>query len=265
MHLWGFWVVLPGPLRTQRRRYVETCGGLTLGVSLSSAKLDTPLTCIRVVELAVGVMCSSLPAFAGFFRYHLPLLRSIRSRLSSTFRSFHFPKLLNRSSDRGSTEKLASGNIKITLGSRVDGRGHFLNMTSIFGKGTQRSAVPQTATDTLESLDHSQATRRYFYEEMKSPQQAFVQYPAPTHSQPSEADIITSVRYSAEPGSAVWDNTFSSTSSPSHDDTIQRSWWRLPWRSPPRTGYWDLMSVFRSRGPNDGDEGKDLQPTLVSS
>ena len=267
MHLGSLWSILSCSHGTQRRRHLEARYGLALGVRIGPARAQwISLTCHRVVELSVGVMCSSLPAFAGFIRYHLPLFRSMRSRLSSTFRSIHFSKVLNRSSDQGSTEKLASGNAKVTLGSRVDGRGHFMTMTGIFGKeGTEQSTVSQLEDDPLPSCDRTDnATRRHFHEEMVSPQQSLIQYPAPPDSRPSETEMTTALPRKLEQHGQDRDHTIPSASGTYDDDPTQRTWRRLRWRSSARTGYWDLISGFRSRGADSRDETKELQVEHVS-
>lgn len=217
-----------------------------------------------VVELSVGVMCSSLPAFAGFLRYHLPLLKSIRSRLSSTFRSLRLSNLFNRSSDRASTEKLSSGNVKITFGSRIDGKGRFMNMKSMFGRGTERSMDSQIEAHTLQSDDSNNKTLRYFYE-VESCQQPSAHGPKSSQSQSSVTDMISTPPHHSTPHEHTWDQGTISNSAEPNDKSTQRSWRRLPWRLRDPTGYWDLMSVFRSKGSRDGDEEKVLQSGHVSS
>lgn len=209
-----------------------------------------------VVELTVGVMCSSLPAFAGFLRYHLPLLRSIRTRLSSPFRSFRFSKLLDRRSDRGSSEKNTSRIMKVTLGSRVNGKGHFMTLPTHLEKGVERSAVTQTRFNTPQSFNPSHATRRHYYEEVGSRHQSPVIYPAPVHSSPSGTDTITAMGTENEicgQAPAIY-----------HNNTRRTSWWRLPWRSSITKGYWDVISLFQSRAPDDADENRKLQLTSAS-
>ena len=81
-----------------------------------------------IVELTVGVMCGCMPAFAAFLRYHQIPLNSLLRVLLSSFRK----SSLKSMSGRGSSRKLATRDLRMTLGSRVDGRGHFLNPTSVF-------------------------------------------------------------------------------------------------------------------------------------
>ncbi|KAL8676658.1 MAG: hypothetical protein Q9186_006842 [Xanthomendoza sp. 1 TL-2023] len=84
-----------------------------------------------VVELHVGVMCGCMPAFAGFFNYYLPLLRSFGSFFSSRVKGFSLLKLSSRpSSSESSSKRLTTKDIKVTLGSRIDGHGHFINPTT---------------------------------------------------------------------------------------------------------------------------------------
>ncbi|KAL8836410.1 MAG: hypothetical protein Q9176_006349 [Flavoplaca citrina] len=88
-----------------------------------------------VVELHVGVMCGCMPALAGFFNYYLPMLRSVGSFFSSRVKGFSLLKLSSRpSSSDSSSKKLATKDIHMTLGSKVDGQGRFLNPTSVFAR-----------------------------------------------------------------------------------------------------------------------------------
>ena len=203
-------------------------------------------------------MCSSLPAFAGFFRYHLPFLRSIRSRLGSPFRSFRFSKFLKKSIYRGSTEKISSSNVNVTLGSRVHGRGHFLNLTSIFGFGTDRSTASQLEVDTHRGHDNIHATRRNYYEEVESRQQPLNQYPLSSQSRSNHSDTISALLHSVTPQGQHEDQALFTSTENYADEPSQRSWWWLPRRSRARTGYWEVISVFRSKGPDDQDQDKEL-------
>ncbi len=90
-----------------------------------------------IVELNVGVICSCLPSFLGFFRHHLPLLQYITSLIGSKIKFLSFPKPSSRSSSSSSgnsKKRLQTKDIKVTLGSEVDGEGHFLNPRSGFSR-----------------------------------------------------------------------------------------------------------------------------------
>lgn len=136
-----------------------------MGVGIPSQRSSVKLILFRVVELCVGVMCSCLPSFAGFFRYHLPLLRSIMSlfgSLSSKMRARSFRKPFSQSSG-SDPKKLFTKDIKVTLGSRVDGKGRFLSTGSVFAKEDHW----QNLTDSNMSPDHDpkwKGTHREYFE-----------------------------------------------------------------------------------------------------
>ena len=76
-----------------------------------------------------------MPALAGFFNYYLPMLRSVGSFFSSRVKGFSLLKFSSRpSSSDSSSKKLATKDIHMTLGSKVDGQGRFLNPTSVFAR-----------------------------------------------------------------------------------------------------------------------------------
>lgn len=111
------------------------------------------LILVSVVELCVGVMCSCLPSFAGFFRYHLPLLRSVMSlfgSLGSKLRGRSLSKPFSQLGGTGASKKLSTKDIKVTLGSRIDGKGHFLNTGSVLANEDHW----QNLADSTASPDH---------------------------------------------------------------------------------------------------------------
>ena len=97
-------------------------------------------------------MCSCLPAFAGFFGYHLPLIRSIIILLSSTFKGGRGLKTSSRSSDPSTCKILRTKDLRITLGSRVDGRGYFVNQASILAREGEQPQRPVISYDTLSHI-----------------------------------------------------------------------------------------------------------------
>ncbi|KAL8719428.1 MAG: hypothetical protein Q9225_003571 [Loekoesia sp. 1 TL-2023] len=121
-----------------------------------------------VVELTVGVMCSCMPAFTGFFHYYLPLFRSIGSFLSSRMRSLNFLKLSSKStpSSSESSKRLATKDIKMTLGTQIDGRGQFLNPTSVFAQEEDWLKLGQAAFNPPSLERKPSGTRREWHEEM---------------------------------------------------------------------------------------------------
>lgn len=138
--------------RTKLRRYSDVTYDLV------------PVLLWAVVELCVGVICSSLLSFAGFFRYHLPLLRSIMSPFGS-FGSKVRPSLLkpfSQSGDHSPSKKLFTKDKKVILGSRIDGKGRFLSTGSLFAKEDW-----QNKTDSSTWPDHAtkgEETHREYFE-----------------------------------------------------------------------------------------------------
>ncbi|KAL8955204.1 MAG: hypothetical protein Q9193_006854 [Seirophora villosa] len=122
-----------------------------------------------VVELTVGIMCGCMPAFAAFFRHHLPLLRSIGSFFISKAKSLNFPKLSGRSrrpSSSESSKRLATKDIKMTLGSQVDGRGRFMNPTSVIARDEDWARLGQMAHNPPSVGRKPAGTRREWHESM---------------------------------------------------------------------------------------------------
>ena len=211
------------------------------------------LTVISVVELTVGVMCSCLSSFPGFFRYHLPLLRSIFSFLSSSFRSLHLSRPLNRSTDpsntpsskASNTRRLATKDIKMTLGSQVDGRGRFISPASIIATDPDWLPLSELTHNTPTHANNApEATHREYYEEMAEEQHSRIQYPPPPHDHHSQRSWNRSASHTTTelgyPKSGRAPQTKQSRNS-------GRAWWKIHRRSnTSRTGYWDIMSFFRT-------------------
>ncbi|KAL9009101.1 MAG: hypothetical protein Q9173_005838 [Seirophora scorigena] len=122
-----------------------------------------------VVEMTVGIMCGCMPAFAAFFRHHLPLLRSIGSFFISKAKSLKLPKLSGRSSRPSSSEsskRLATKDIKMTLGSQVDGHGRFMNPTSVIARDEDWARLGQMAHNPPSVGRKPAGTRREWHEGM---------------------------------------------------------------------------------------------------
>lgn len=116
-----------------------------------------------VVELCVGVICSCLPSFAGFFRYHLPLLRPIMSPLgsfSSKMRGRSLSKPFSRSGF-GPSKRLFTKDIKVTLGPRIDGEGYFLNTGSVFAKEDHWQTLADSSTPQYHATERKETYREY--------------------------------------------------------------------------------------------------------
>lgn len=118
--------------------------------------------------MTVGVMVGCMPAFAGFFRHYLPLLRSIGSFFSSRTRSLKFLRLSGRSrpSSSGSSKRLATKDIKMTLGTQVDGQGRFMNPTSVFARDEDWDRLGQLAHNPPGLARKPSGTRRQWHEGM---------------------------------------------------------------------------------------------------
>ncbi|CAL8574676.1 hypothetical protein XPA_000631 [Xanthoria parietina] len=118
-----------------------------------------------VVELHVGVMCGCMPALAGFFNYYLPMLRSFGSFFSSRVKGFSLLKLSSRpSSSESSSKRLATEDIHMTLGSRVDGQGQFLNPTSVFAREEDWLKLGEIAHNPPSLARKPSGTRREWHE-----------------------------------------------------------------------------------------------------
>lgn len=213
-----------------------------------------------VVELTVAVMCSCLTTFPGFFRYHLPLLRSIVSLFSSTLKSLHLPKFQNTSSNTNSSERLATKDIKITLGSRVDGRGLFLNSVSLFGTANQTIPLSDIAHDSTTSEREARRTRREDIEELaESRRPAFKhlmssdsQVPPRNNSFSTERDIA--LDYTGQRPSSI---QYTQSSGLKESKPSRKFPWKMRRLSGGhQSGYWNILSMFRTGGP---------QSTLQSS
>ena len=173
------------------------------------------------------MICSCLTSFPGFFRYLMPLIRSIGYRLSSSLKSLHLTKLTLRSITPSSNEKLSTENMKITLGSRVDGKGHFLNPRSLFGTNQHSSNPTESNHDTSPPALKGQQTRRAHHEymtESRWPQK----YPGRSDdSHFAQTDASWATYGDAELGLP----TRKSVKAPSRSGRARR-------------GYWNFLSIF---------------------
>ncbi|CAD6576229.1 MAG: hypothetical protein ASARMPREDX12_007798 [Alectoria sarmentosa] len=205
-----------------------------------------------VVELTVGVMCSCLTSFPGFFRYHLPFFRSILSFLNSSFKSLHLSNPLHRSSEPGkiphskpsSAERLATKDIKVTLGSRVDGRGRFFNPETVFATEPKWLPLSEIARNPAVPADNAtDATRREYYEEMAERQQSRGRRSPSPHNQHTQGSYIQSAPHAVGEDGLPTEGRAPKTKRGSVGGS---AWWKAHRQSnTPRTGYWDIMSFFR--------------------
>lgn len=197
-------------------------------------------------------MCSCLTSFPGFFRYHLPFFRSILSFLNSSFKSLHLSNPLHRSSEPGktprskpsSTERLATKDIKVTLGSRVDGRGRFFNPESVFATEPKWLPLSEIARNPAVPADNAtDATRREYYEEMAEQQQSRGRRSPSPHNQHTQGSYIRSASHAVGEVGLPTEGRAPKTKRSSVGGS---AWWKTHRQSnTPRTGYWDIMSFFR--------------------
>ena len=200
-----------------------------------------------VVELTVGVTCSCLTSFPGFFRYHSPRIRSFVSVFSSSLKRLQYPSQQSRSSNAkpssssSSAKKLATKDVKVTLGSRIDGEGRFFTTDtsgSVFAPGEEAWPLPRAVYS---------PTRRDEYEESPHFSQPTDQIPQSFYQGPSQDSSLDH---------PVANESFGDKSQdpyrhwPPDQESREESrggwrWWRRG--DAGQTGYWDLMSIFRTR------------------
>lgn len=206
-------------------------------------------------------MCSCLTTFPGFFRYHLPLLKSIVSRLNSTLKSLHLPKFQNTSSNANSSEKLATNDIKITLGSRIDGRGLFLNSVSLFGTAHQTVPLSDIAHDSTisegealgtrrEDIEHLAESRRPAFKHLMSPKS---QIPPRSNSVSTEGDTgDTELSFTSQRPSTV---EYANPNGLEESRPSRKFPWKMRQQTgEPRSGCWNILTMFRTGGPESADQ-----------
>ncbi|KAL8628986.1 hypothetical protein Q9189_005327, partial [Teloschistes chrysophthalmus] len=87
----------------------------------------------------------------------------------SLAKGFNFLKLSSRSSSSEkskSSKRLNTKDVKMTLGSRVDGQGRFVNVTSVFAREEDWLKLGQAAHNPPSLTRMPSATRREWYEQM---------------------------------------------------------------------------------------------------
>ena len=222
-----------------------------MGVSILVLHRHFPLIILSIVEMTVGVMCSCFISFPGFCRYHLPLIRSILSSLRSSFKNLDFSRLKNRSSDHTNTpgtessaaKQLAPKNLTVILGSQMDGIGRFASPASIFAKDPDMLPLSESSLDSPTHTDKaSEPTNREFCE-VAGEHHSQVRYPTAPHEHLSQQSRIR------KPSSAETKFRLpNSGQAPKKKQSNDRGnvWWKMSRQSnTTRTGYWDIMSLFR--------------------
>ena len=188
-------------------------------------------------------MCSCFISYPGFVRYHMPHLRSILSAVESGFRRIRLPKPPNGLSAPSSTKRLATEAVKVTLGSRIDERGPILYPGSGFAAEQDWFLLSEISCNSSTRSDN--ATRREYYEGLaekrrfqalrsSSSQSDSVQEGSNQTISPIGADSglptqeAVSEAKRCSTGGSIWGTNSR------HSNT-------------PPTGYWDIMSFFRSK------------------
>ncbi|KAL9119580.1 MAG: hypothetical protein Q9187_003867 [Circinaria calcarea] len=152
-----------------------------------------------VVELTVGVICGCMPAFASFSRYHLPSFDFFRSLFSWKNKTHTLPKLFSWSSGSEQSKKPATKDLRVTLGSRIDGKGHFINSASVFGKEDDWMKLGDVQFPKT-TYDESNGTRREWHEEAAEAQRQLASRPHRINKHASETHIRSSYPQDLEMG-----------------------------------------------------------------
>ena len=193
--------------------------------------------------MTAGVMCSCFISYPGFIRYHMAHLRSILSAVKSGFRRIGLPKSPNGLSAPSSTKGLAIEAVKVTLSSRIDARCPILHPASGFAAEPDWHFLSETSRNSSTRSDN--ATRREYYEclaekqrsqalrssslQSDSVQEGSKQtiFPLGDDSELSTQEAVSKEKRESTGGSTSGNNSRYSNTLP--------------------TGYWDIMSFFRTK------------------
>lgn len=182
-------------------------------------------------------MCSCFPSFPGFVRHHLPLLRSIASLFTSTLQSLRNSRLFGGQASRDTSTKLGTKDMRLTLGSKVDGKGRFMNSTRLPGENKPPTQMTGSDHFTPQPNAKSSATRRAYLEGAAEAQYL--------------SNLAGSTPWSPAAGPHFPLSNHDLTALPSFPEIEQgtdrrRTWWPH-WQSrEPTAGYWSVLSFFRS-------------------
>ena len=145
-----------------------------------------------VVELNVGVICGCMPSLAAFVRHLGPLLTSNRSSNALKEQTPVFKKWML---SFGSSNKSATKDFRVTLGSKIDGRGDFLgSMNSV----TRRDNWIELNNDRSSTSDshNGQASDNWRSQQCantpmssSAPSWRYITRPAPTYARDTEDDL----------------------------------------------------------------------------
>ncbi|MCJ1376699.1 hypothetical protein MMC20_007944 [Loxospora ochrophaea] len=167
---------------------------------------------------------------------------------------------MSRSTNPSSAKRLATEDIKVTLGSRIDGKGHFMNPTSVFAMDPNRLPLSEAIHSPLTSVDEANATPRDHYEEIAEMQHAPARHLLSTGNPSFQSSTGDSPHEDAELGLVgqklpPCEHLQASRSKPSRLGKLRG--WIIPQKSETaRTGYWDILSLFRTAGAKSTVQSK---------
>ena len=188
-------------------------------------------------------MCSCFISYPGFVRYHMPHLRSILSAAKSGFRRIRLPKPQNGPSAPSSAKRLAIEAVKVTLSSRIDVRGPMLHPAS--GLAAESDLFLLSEISRNSSTRSGNATRREYYECLaeKHRSQAL-------HSSYLQGDSVQegSKQTISPIGADSGLHTQEAVPKAKRDSTGGSTWGnKSRYSNTLPTGYWDIMSFFRTK------------------
>ena len=164
---------------------------------------------------------------------------------NSSLKSLMFMKSQSPSQDSSHNERLATRDLKITLGSQVDGMGRFLN--SRIACTSEPNPLPFSGNISGVALSSDKnATRREQYEEIKEDRSA-PNWPLNSDNERESESVTGRLCEDAEHGviadSAEHSRPIREPGSALELPRRRRLFERLKTN---RTGYWDILTVFRS-------------------
>ena len=179
----------------------------------------------NVIELTVGVVCGSLPAFAGFFRHHLPLLQSITSRFYNLGHSIRLPRNKHHSGELENVEQLIPQHPQYGLRDHEKGQAYSLFTAKYSSRGLKSSNNLYEGKS--RNCNNTRATRRDYYECRESHQQVSVQHPTATYHRPNDTSALTALPPWPSFSSDAHPQQDSFTDSSNVEAASKHRWWRL--------------------------------------
>ena len=181
--------------------------------------------------MTVGVMCSCFLSFPRFCRYHLSAIKSVLAVLRSSLRIFHFPRGRNRSSDDLSIPGVGSSTLTRPVTRNI----------------RAKSPASAHASDP-DWLSPSDSTRNF------SPQT--INVPEPTHREHYEGMAEEQRSHDNSPTTTNF-RLPNSRQAPRTKPSHHGAWWKIHTQSNTNlTGYWDVMSIFRTNTTTSPGQSK---------